>query len=141
MKPKRVPKTKEQILKDIKANADFQKKMAFVKEQFWPALCEASTSIEDAQILLQGFNNVIMQTFLELMKEKKLSDLNLTTKLDAQSDKFLENQKLLALFSEMSVYDAKDYIEGLRNEIQLFLTEEQKKRSLSDLKTTWIDQM
>lgn len=134
-------KTKEQILAELKANKDFQKRMTFIKEEFWPALCEASTSIEDAKILLTGFNNVVMQSFLGLMKEKHLKDLGLTTKLDAQSDKFLENQKLLGLFSEMSVFEAKEYIEGMRNEIDTFLTDEMKERPLSSLKVKWIDQV
>lgn len=138
---KHPPKSKEQILKDIKGNADFQKRMTFVKEKFWPALLKASTSIEDAKILLEGFNTAIMQEFLSKMKVTKLSDLMLATKLDAKSDKFLENQELLALFEGLSVFDAKDYIEGMRNEIDTFVMDEMKARPLSSLKVKWIDQM
>lgn len=138
---KRVNKSKEQILSDLKNNAEFQKRMAFVKEKFWPALCEASANIEDAKILLTGFNNVVMQSFLALMKEKSIKDLNLGSKLDAMNDKFLENQKLLDLFTEMSVYDAKDYIEGMKAEIDTFLTDEMKERPLSSLKVKWVDQV
>ncbi len=136
----RAQKSKEQIISEMKANTDFQKKIEFVKTKFWPALCEATTSIEDADILLSGFNTMIMQTFLGLMKEKTLKDLDLSTKLDPTSDKFLENQKLLELFSDMSVFDAKDYIEGMKNEIGLFKQEEFKARPLSSLKTKWVDE-
>ena len=60
-KVKQVHKTKEQILAQLKANTEFKAKMSFVKEKFYPALCKASTSIDDATILLSGFNNVIME--------------------------------------------------------------------------------
>ena len=140
-KVKQVHKTKEQILAQLKANTEFKAKMSFVKEKFYPALCKASTSIDDATILLSGFNNVIMEKFLELMKEKKISDLGLESRLAAGNDKIDESKKLLALFSDMTVFQAKDYIEGMRNEIQLFLQEENKARPLSKLKVKWVDQI
>lgn len=138
---KRAPKSKEQFLTEIKSNVEFQKRMAFTKDQFWPALCESSTNVEDAQILLEGFNTVIMQTFLGKMKEFTIKDLDLGVKLDAMNDKFLENQKLLALFNDVTVFDAKDYIEGMRNEIALFQRDEMKQRPLSSLKVTWLDEI
>lgn len=139
MQEPRTNKTKEQILHEMKSNADFQTKMTFVREKFWPVLLEASESIDDASILLSGFNTTLMQEFLSLMKEKKMKDLNLSSKLDADSKKYPENQKLLALFDDMSVFDAKDLIEGMKNEIQLFITEELKTRPLSTLTPTWIE--
>lgn len=140
-KEARPQKSKEQILAEMRANVDFQKKIAFVKEKFYPALCEASDNIEDALVLLVGFNNTIMQSFLGLMKEKKIVDLNLESKLDASSDKFIENRNLLELFNDLSVFDAKDYIEGMKNEIEMFKQEEFKARPLSSLKTKWIDEV
>lgn len=141
MKEKRTPKTKEQLLGEMKTNADFQKKMVFIKEKFYPALCKASRNVEDATVLLEGFNATLMQSFLGLMKEKKLKDLNLATKLDAMSDTFAENRDLLELFDTMSVFEAKDYIEGMRNEIALFQREEWKSRPLSSLQVKWIDEL
>lgn len=134
-------KTKEELLADLKANGDFIMKMKFTKEQFYPALCEASTSIEDAGQLLSGFNTTIMQEFLGLMREKKISDLNLEEKLDKDSPKFEKNKELLGLFADMSVFDAKDYIEGMRNEIALFQQEEMRERPLSSLQTKWMDEL
>jgi len=138
---KRINKSKEELLKDLKGNEKFQEKMKFTREVFYPALCEATVSIDDACILLGGFNTVIMQEFLALMKDKTLKELNLGNKLDPFNMKLEESKKLLALFEDMSVFDAKDYIEGMRNEIQLFLTDEAKERPLSSLKTKWVDQL
>lgn len=135
------PKSKQQILSEIKSNVTFQKRMTFVRDTFWPALCDASTSVEDATILLEGFNTVIMQTFLAKMKDFTIGDLALQTKLDAMSDKFIENTKLLELFSEMSVFEAKENIEGMRNEITLFQRDEMKTRPLNSLKTKWVSDL
>lgn len=140
-KEPRAVKTKEEILAEIKANGDFQKKMAFTRGQFFPALCKASTSIEDAQTLLAGFNTQIMQEFLGLMKEKKMGDLNLQLKLDVGGDKYLEFQAMLDLFKDMSVFEAKDCIEGMRAEIQLWLQDEQRARPLAEITTKWIDEL
>lgn len=140
-KPKQVFRKKEEIIADLRKNKEWQARMKFTKEVFFPALCEASVSIDDALILLGGFNTAIMQEFLALMKEKKLSELNLENKLDANNEKSVEMKHLLSLFSDMSVFDAKDYIEGMRNELQLFLTEENKVRKLSDIKPKWLDEI
>jgi len=140
MKKPRVNKTKQQIVDQIKADVKFKGKMKFVKEKFYPALCEATTSIDDASILLSGFNNVIMQEFLGMMKEKTVDNLNLVSKLDPASEKIEANKKLLALFDGMSVFDAKDYIEGMKSELALFQQEEMKSRPLSSLKVKWVDE-
>ena len=136
----RVNKSKAEILDGMKKNAEFQKKLAFTKEKFYPALCKASANIEDAGLILAGFNTQIMQSFLEKMKDVKLNELNLQLKLDVKADNYLEFQDLLALFQEMSVFEAKDLIEGMRGELELFKTEEWKARPLESLKVTWIDE-
>lgn len=136
-----VNRTREQILADLKGNAEFARKMEFTKQQFYPALCAASTSIDDAQMLLSGFNTAIMQEFLSKMKETPLSALKLEDKLEMGSEKYQENRVLLDLFKDMNVYEAKDYIEGMRNELALFIAEEQKERPLSDLKVKWLDEL
>lgn len=134
-------KSKEELLADLKNNKDFQEKIKFAREVFYPALCQASTSIDDAQILLSGFNTTIMQEFLSLMKEKKIKDLALVDKLDQTNPKFAEMSALLGIFSDYTVFDAKDQIEGMRGELALFITDEMKERPLSSLKTKWVDQL
>lgn len=139
-KPKKPVRTKEQIISDLRANKDFQSKLQFTKEKFWPALCKASTSIDDANLLLNGFNTTLMQEFLGLMKEKTIKDLKLEERLDGTNERKGEFMELLSIFDGMTVFEVKDHIEGMRNEIALFLTEEQKKRQLIELKPQWLDE-
>lgn len=135
------PRSKNEILADMKKNADFKRRMAFVKEKFWPALCESAENIKDAQMLMEGFNTQIMQSFLGKMKEVKLSDLKLEAQLDQTSPKYPEHLAMLKLFEDMSVFNAKDLIEGMREEINLFVTDELAERPLSSLKTRWVDEL
>lgn len=135
------PLTKEQVINQFKTNEALKNKLSFIKEKFWPALCAASNNIEDAQQLLSGFNTQVMQEFLADMKDKKMDDLKLAEKLDKTSPKYQENLDMLSLFEGMNVFEAKDYIEGMRSEIGLFLREENESRPLSELKTKWIDQI
>ncbi len=141
MSEPRVQKTKEQILQDMKSNADFQKKIKFTREQFYPALLKANPSIEEASMWLGGFNTAIMNSLLDTMKTTKMKDLNLSLKLDAMSDQFIQFRDIITLFDDMTVFEAKDNIEGLKGEIALWQQDEARARKLSELKTTWIDEL
>lgn len=140
-KNKQVHKTKEQLLSDLKNNEQFKAKMAFTREKFYPALVEASTSIEDAMTNLSSINTVVMQTFLGFMKEKKFGELDMVSKMDEKAPKFEEIKAMLALFNEMSVFEAKELIEGMRAEIGLWCQEDNRMRNLKDLPKRWIDEL
>lgn len=141
MKQKRVVKTKEELLKEMANNVKFQEKLKFTKEKLYPAIVEASDNIDDAKMFLSSINNVLMERFLGEMKKLTFKDLKIVEGLDSKGDKFGQYEKLLRLFDDMSVFDAKDYIEGMRNEIDIFITDEMRGRPLSSLKTKWIDEL
>lgn len=130
------PLTREQVMGQMKQNAVFQKRVKFMKEEFWPLLCETAESIEDASTFLSGLNTVLMQSFLERMKTVKFAELKLDEEIAGDFDNY---KPLLHLFDDMDVFSAKDHIEGMKGEIALFLADEQRKRPLKDLKATWID--
>lgn len=140
-KPKRILKSREELVSDLKKQGDFVKKMKFTKEQFYPALMEASSSVEDAKEFVSSVATHIMQQFLGIMKEKKLIELDLVSKLDKSAPNYGKWVALVKLFDDFSAFDARDMIEGMRNEIQLFIDEEMRDRPLSSLKTNWIDDL
>ncbi len=41
----------------------------------------------------------------------------------------------------MSVFDAKDAIEGMRGEIDTFIVDEMRERKLESLKVKWLDEL
>jgi len=140
-KPKQKLRSREELLSDLKKNADFQKKMSFTKNVFYPALIEASKNIDDAQTFLGSINTVMMESFLGYMKEKKFGELKLQDKLDTKDEKHDQLVSMLDLFNDMSIFEAKDLLEGMKREISLFLSEENKVRKLSDIKPQWLDEL
>lgn len=140
-KQKRLVKSKDELMKELKKNAQFIEKMQFAKEKFYPAIVAASRNVEDAQQFLSSINTVLMQEFLGRMKEIKMSDMKLIEKLDAKDEKHDEIVALLSLFNDVSVFEAKDQIESMRSEIQLFINEDMRSRTLDTLKTRWLDEI
>ncbi len=141
MKTKRKFKNKEEVIKDLQKSQEFVKKMDFVKNKFYPALLGSSYSIDDAQSFISSLSTMIMQEFLQTMKERRMGELNLVSKLDEKEEKHDELVNLVRIFDDMTLFDAKELIEGMKSEISLFINQELKDRPLSSLKATWIDEM
>lgn len=140
-KSKRQNKTREEILKDMKSNADFMRRMSFTKDQLYPAIIKASKNVEDATRFLYQTSTMITQKFLGLMKEKKFEELDFVNILDKTDTQYPQYVELFKLFEGMSVYEAKEYLEGMKSEIDLFARELMQKTKLEDLPTRWIDEL
>ncbi len=110
----------------------------FVRDVFFPALCASTYSINDADVFLQSFNTMLMENFLQLMKEKKFGDLKLHEQLDPTGPKHAEIQAMIHLFDDMPVREAQDVIEGMKNELRDLYRRETMTRPLTDLKTNWM---
>lgn len=126
-------------LQDSLKTAEVKKARAFVKDKFYPELMATSLSIDDAKFLLGSFSNMIMQEFLALMREKKMSELNLVTKLDPESPQYEGYKKIVELFNDESIFNAKELIEGMKGEITMMIDNEMKERKLDTLKTNFLE--
>lgn len=136
-----ITKSREELLADLKSNAKFIEKMKFTKEQFYPAIVASSDSVDDAKMFLSSISNILMERFLAIMKEKKFKELNLAAALEPTDPHHPQYVSLLGLFDDMTVFDAKDLIEGMRNEIDLFINEEMKTRRVETLPVKWLDEL
>ncbi len=140
-KPKRVNKSKEQILTELKSNRKFQEKLSFVRDEFYPALIKATDNVESAGQFLSSTNSFLMESFLGFMKEKTFKELNLAEKLSPIDPHYEDLKALMGLLDDKNVFDAKDILEGVRGEIELFKQDMFKKMRLEDLKTKWLDEI
>lgn len=131
-------KTKEEIEADMKRGAEVKRLRALVKDSIYPAVVKASISIDDSKFLLHSFSGMMMDKFLESMKEVKFVDLKLGEKLDLKHEKFAEYQELLALFGNETVFTARELIEGMKAEIEMMISNEMKERKLDTLKTNFL---
>jgi hypothetical protein len=139
-KKKRVNKTEDELVAQQKQVEKVKMMRKFVKEQFYPALINASESIEDAKFLLQSFSSMVMEQFLVKMKDTQFIDLQMHTKLDKTSPKYKEFVDLLTLFGDKSVFESRDLIEGMKAEIEMMVMNEMKDRKLDSLKTNWFEE-
>ncbi len=110
----------------------------FVRDDFFPALCAATTSINDADIFLQSFSTMLMENFLQKMKEMPFAELKLHEQLDPTGPKHAEIDKMVKLFDAMPVKEAQDVIEGMKTELRDLYRRETMTRSLDSLKTNWM---
>jgi len=141
MKKKQVHLTAEQLIEQSRRKAERDENLKFVKEQFYPALCKATTSIEDAMQNLTIINSVIMEKFLANMKEVTMKEIDIYTNLTPSDPQYENLKAMLELFDNKTVFEAKELFEGMKGEITLFLSDEQKERKLEDLKVKWIDEI
>lgn len=135
----RVNKSKEQISLEMKRIQDAKRMRKFVKEKFYPALIKASTSVDDAKFLLGSLSNQMMEQFLAKMKETKFIELQLHHKLDKKATNYKEFMELLSMFNDEDVFTSRELIEGMKNEIEMMVTNELKERKLETLKTNFLD--
>lgn len=133
------PRTKEKIRDGMERVQEAKRLRAFVKDQLYPVLINASTSIDDAKFLLGSFSNQMMEAFLAKMKETKFIDLKLHEKLDKSAPNYKQYIDLLAVFADESIFTSRELIEGMKGEIEMMVTNELKARKLDTLKTNFLD--
>lgn len=141
MKKKRENKTKEQILNEMVNSKDFQERLSFLRDQFYPKVIGASKNIEDAKMFLQSIVTVMMEKFLAIMKETSFSQLQLIEALDPKDPKYEEYVLLLDIFKDMNVFEARGHFERMKSEIDRFILDEMQERPLDTLKTKWVDEV
>lgn len=134
-------KTKAELITDLQKNAKWVAKMKFAREEFYPALVDLDESIDETKMFIGSINNIMMEKFLGFMKEKKFSELKLIEVLDKKDEKYEKYVDILNLFNEHSIFDAKDCIEGMKSELDLFVSDELKTRKFSTLKVRWLDEI
>ncbi len=140
-KPKRSPKTKEQILAEMKNNKNFKEKIAFVREVFYPALMKATDNVEQAGEYLGALNSLLMQQFLKKMQDISFKDMNIPDLVNKEDPQYEPMKAMLTLLEDKTVFEAKDIMEGVKGEIDLFKRDYFKKMKLDQLPAVWIDQM
>ena len=132
------PRAKSEIIADAKRIKDVKRKREFVSKELYPALIKASESIEDAKFLLGSLSNMIMESFLQEMREKKFKELNLSSKLDKKAPNHKEFKALLELFNDETIFISRELVEGMKNEVQMMIDNEMKARKLDTLKTNFL---
>lgn len=134
----RINKTKEQIETEIKNSQNIKRKRSIIMDTFYPALMEATVSVDEAKALIQALGSSLMSEALRTMRERKFSEiseavLNVLTKDERKE----EIKNLLSTLENESLFDAREIIEGMTNAIEMMIREEMQGRKLDSLKADW----
>lgn len=130
-----VPRTKEQIVRDV----EVARKRKIVTEKFYPALVEATISIDEAKMLLQAATSLIMEEVLGTMKERKMDEIydRLIKKLCPDGVRQLAIENWIGTVRGENLYVARELIEGASRAISQMLHDEEQNRKMDTLTPDW----
>ncbi len=133
---KRAPKTKEQIVRDMEVS----RKRSIVVDKFYPALKEATLSVDEAKMLLQATGSLIMESVLKTMQERKFSEIKdvVVDKLSHESEERRPKiEALLDVLTNENLYVTREIVEGMSRAIEQMVAEDLQGRTLDTLKPDW----
>lgn len=117
---------------------DVKRQQALTREKLYPALVDATVSIDESKMLLQAINSLIMEESLQVLREKKVQEIKdkLVKKL-CEEGREKEITALLETISGETLFTAKSLIEGLTTAIDYTLRAESMNRTLNSLEPDW----
>lgn len=132
---KKSPLTKEQIEQDFK-RAQTRK---LIKERFYPALADATVSVDEAQMLLQAAASLIMEEAMETLRSKEMKEIKtrIVRKLCPNDERVIAVENLISIFDDISLFDARGHFESMRAVLQQMVTDEMTKRKLDTMTPDW----
>ncbi len=132
---KKSPVTKEQLYQE----QERKHKQVFIKEKFYPALCEATVSVDESGMLLQAVTALIMEEAMETLRSTKMRDVKsrIVKKLTGDDERVPQIQRLIELFDGMTLFDTRAYVEGMKAVIEQMKIDEMSSRKLETLKADW----
>ncbi len=133
--PIQQPKTKEQLVREM----EIKRKRTIVVDKFYPALVEATDSIDQAKMLLQAATSLIMEEVLSTMKERKMDEIydRLIKKLCPDGLRQLQIENWVGTVRGENLYVARELIEGASRAISQMLHDEERNRKMDTLKPDW----
>lgn len=131
----RNPKTKEQIAGEMKRNQS----RTFIKESFYPALKDATISVDEAGMLLQATVALIMEEAMDTLRAKKMKEIRnrIVEKLCPDDERLLKIEALISLFDNQSLFETRGHLESMRALITQMQSDEMKSRGLDTMNPDW----
>lgn len=133
-KKPRVERTKEEIAAQLKVNAQ----QDLIEKTVFPAVVAATTSIDEAKMLLKAITASIMEESLKVLRETKMKDIRerLVKKL-TEEGREKEVDALLSSLDDQTLFESRMLIEGLNSAIEQMVLDEMRKRTLNSLDFDW----
>lgn len=132
---KKSPLTKEQLQRQM----ENERKGKIIVNQFFPALIDATISIDEAKMFLSAATSLIMEEVMQAMRERKFSEIRkrLVKKLCPDDERVIQVEKLLTIFDDETLFVSREIIEGMKAAIEQMIIGELQTRKLDTLKPDW----
>ncbi len=145
MKKKQAGKKQEHIqdastiAKIAKANHHKQ----LTKDKIYPALTDATVSIDEAKMLLGVFSSIIMEEAMATLRQKKVGESRkkILKILSPDGAREKEIDEFLAIFESETLFDTRALIEGLKAAIEHTIMMEMRGRTLNSITPDWESMM
>ncbi len=125
--------TAEELLKKAELEKEAQRKRSKINYELLPFMLDNTTSVEDAKLFIQVVSQAINQEFVNRLRTTKLSDLEMSKFINPEAEHAERYSKLFDMFSDESIKDALEMIDGFPNMIEKSLRNEFKERDLKSL--------
>jgi len=134
-KEKKVERTKEEIAREM----EVQRKGKIVVNTFYPALVNATVSVDEAKMLVRAIATLMMEEVMKTMKERKFGEITpqLLKVLTTDGERVDEIKELLATLEDESLFVSREIIEGMNNAIEQMVQDDLKVKKLSDFTPDW----
>lgn len=131
----RTNKTKEQLEFELKVAA----KRKLIIESFYPALVEATESVDEASMLLSATVSLIMEEAMNTLREKKLEEIRsrIVKKLCPNDERLLKIENLMGIFDKLSLFETRGHFESMKSVIEQMKIEDMQGRKLDSLNPKW----
>ncbi len=132
---KKSPVTKEQLARQ----QEVARKRKIIVEEFYPALVQATVSVDEAKMLISAASSLLMEDVLQTMKERKFDEIyeKLVRRLTPDDVRLLEIEKLFATLKGENLFVAREIIEGMSRAIEHMVLKDLQGRKLDTLNADW----
>ncbi len=132
---KRSPISKDALIKEN----ENREKRDFIINHFFPALRDATISVDEAGFLLGGIVSLIMEEAMEALKTTRMRDVRqrIIEKLCPNDERVLSIGHLVTLFDGQTLFEARGNIEGMKQVVEQIKMDEMRSKKLADVKVDW----
>ena len=118
---------------------EIARKRSIIIDKFYPALIEATISVDESKALISAMANLLMEEVLRTMKDRKFDDIidSLQKVLCQDGQRKNEISALLNTLKGENLYVAREIIEGMTRAIETMIIDEMRERNLKTLIPKW----
>ncbi len=130
-----VPRTADQIQRDN----EIARKRKFIIDKFFPALKEATISVDESTMLLQATVALVMEEAMETLRTKKVKDIKnrLIKRLAPNDERLLQIERLIGLFDDLTLFETRGHFESMKAVIEQMKIDEMQARKLDSFTIDW----